>query len=134
MPRFSSTSLRERPASQRAVAEAEVRVRAGRALVNELLQEMWGKVTAGEHISTRERALFQLACSDAVRGCAIAVDAVCDAAGTTSNSQDHPLERIARDVRVVRQHVTVANHQIDDAGRVLLGLPAQGLMLAGTRN
>ena len=134
VPRFSSKSLRERPASQRAVAEAEVRVRAGRALVNELLQEMWGKVIAGEHISTRERALFQLACSDAVRGCVSAVDAVCDAAGTTANSQDHPLERIARDVRVVRQHVTVANHQIDDAGRVLLGLPAQGLMLAGTRN
>ncbi len=95
---------------------------------------MWGKVIAGEHISTRERALFQLACSDAVRGCVSAIDAVCDAAGTTANSQDHPLERIARDVRVVRQHVTVANHQIDDAGRVLLGLPAQGLMLAGIRN
>ena len=49
-------------------------------------------------------------------------------------SRAQALERIARDVRVVRQHVTVANHQIDDAGRVLLGLPAKGLMLAGTRN
>lgn len=134
VPRFSSTSLRERPASQRAVAEAEVRLRAGRALVTELLEEMWGRVIAGEHISTRERALFQLACSDAVRGCVSAVDAVCDAAGTTANQQAHPLERIARDVRVVRQHVTVASHQIDDAGRVLLGLPPTGLMLAGNRS
>ncbi len=133
VPRFTSSSLRERPASQRAVAEAEVRVRAGRALVGELLEEMWGKVIAGEHISTRERALFQLACSDAVRGCVSAVDAVCDAAGTTANKQEHPLERISRDVRVVRQHVTVASHQIDDAGRVLLGLAPEGLMLAGTR-
>ena len=105
-----------------------------RALVNELLDEMWGKVVAGEHISTRERAIFQLACSDAVRGCVAAVDVLCDAAGTTANRQDHPLERIARDVRVVRQHLTVASHQIDDAGRVLLGLPAEGLMLAGQRD
>ncbi len=133
VPRFASRSLRERPASQRAVAEAEVRVRSGKALVAELLEVMWRKVVAGEHVSTRERALFQLACSDAVRGCVNAVDTVCDAAGTTANQQAHPLERIARDVRVVRQHVTVANHQIDDAGRVLLGLPAEGLMLVSSK-
>ena len=53
------------------------------------------------------------------------------AAGTTANQKEHPLERIGRDVRVVRQHVTVASHHIDDAGRVLLGLPPEGLMLSG---
>jgi len=132
VPRFSSRSLRQRPASHRAVAEAEVRVRAGGALVRELLEEMWAKVLTREHISTQERAIFQLACSDAVRGCVSAVDAVCDAAGTTANQRDHPLERIARDIRVVRQHVTVASHQMDDAGRVLLGLRPEGLMLAGS--
>lgn len=133
VPRFTSRSLRERPASQRAIAEAEVRVMKGAALVRTLLDDMWGKVVGRAHISTRERALFQLACSDAVRGCVEAVDLLCDAAGTTANQQEHPLERIARDVRVVRQHVTVASHQIDDAGRVLLGLPATGLMLSGNR-
>jgi len=101
--------------------------------VRELLDDMWDKVLERAHISTRERAIFQLACSDTVRGCVEAVDRLCDAAGTTANQQDHPLERIARDIRVVRQHVTVASHQIDDAGRVLLGLPATGLMLAGNR-
>jgi len=134
VPRFTSRSLRERPASQRAIAEAEVRVRGGRALVRELLEAMWARVLAGDHITTRERAIFQLACSDAVRGCVEAVDRLCDAAGTTANQLDHPLERIGRDIRVVRQHVTVAGHQMDDAGRVLLGLPAEGLMLAGSRD
>jgi alkylation response protein AidB-like acyl-CoA dehydrogenase len=133
VPRFTSTSLRERPASQRAIAEAEARVRGGRALVHELLGRMWEQVCSGAHITTEERALFQIACSDAVRGCVQAVDAICDAAGTTANQQEHPLERIGRDIRVVRQHVTVASHQMDDAGRVLLGLPPQGLMLAGAR-
>jgi alkylation response protein AidB-like acyl-CoA dehydrogenase len=131
VPRFTSRSLRDRGAAQRAVAEAEVRVLAARALVMQLVEELWNRVEARAHISTRERAIFQLACSDAVRGAVAAVDAICDAAGTSANQKAHPLERIARDIRVVRQHVTVASHHIDDAGRVLLGLPAEGLMLAG---
>jgi hypothetical protein len=97
----------------------------------QLVEEMWEKVCASAHITTRERALFQLACSDAVMGAVEAVDNVSDAAGTTANQKAHPLERIGRDVRVVRQHVTVASHHIDDAGRVLLGLPPKGMMLAG---
>ena len=131
VPRFTSRSLRERAASQRAVAEAEVRVLSARTLVLALVDVMWRKVLAGAHITTRERAVFQLACSDAVRGAVSAVDQVCDAAGTTANQREHPLERIGRDIRVVRQHITVASHHIDDAGRVLLGLAPEGLMLAG---
>mgnify|MGYP001812009653 CR=1 FL=1 len=75
--------------------------------------------------------MFQLACSDSARGCKEAVDKLCDAAGTTANVRGHPLERIARDVRVVTQHVTVAPHHIEDAGRILVGLNAQEAMLAG---
>ena len=56
----------------------------------------------------RDRALLQIVCSDAVRTAADAVDTVVEAAGTTANKLGHPLERIARDVRVVRQHFTVA--------------------------
>jgi uncharacterized glyoxalase superfamily protein PhnB len=36
----------------------------------------------------------------------------------------------ARDARVIRQHVAVAPQHLDDAGRVLLGLPPEGLMLS----
>lgn len=131
VPRFSSKSLRDRASAQRAVAQAEVRILAARALLMELVEEMWDKVSARDHITTRERALFQLACSDAVVGAVEAVDHVSDAAGTTANQRVHPLERIGRDVRVVRQHVTVASHHIDDVGRVLLGLPPKGMMLTG---
>ena len=130
-PRFSSRSLQERPRAHRAIAEATARFRSGRALVIELLDEMWQKVQARDHITSRERALFQLACSDSARGCKEAVDHLCDAAGTTANVRGHPLERIARDVRVVTQHVTVAPHNIEDAGRILLGLQAKEAMLAG---
>ena len=66
VPRFTSRSLRDRPFAQRAIARAEVRLRAGRALVFELLEAMWTKVCSAEKVTTRDRALFQIACSDAV--------------------------------------------------------------------
>jgi len=128
-PRFSSKSLRDRPSAHRAIAEAEVRVLASRALLMELVAKLWQQVLNEEHITTRERAIFQIACSDAVQGCVEAVDLVSDAAGTSANFQSHPLERIARDVRVVRQHITVAGFHIEDGGRALLGLPPEGAML-----
>lgn len=130
-PRFTSRSLRNRGRAQRAAAEAEIRVRGARALVFELVEELWADVLAGRKIAGQQLAIFQAACSDAVAGCTEAVDRLCDAAGTTANQKGHPLERLARDARVVRQHATVASHHIDDAGRVLLGLPAEGLMLKG---
>ncbi len=131
MPRFSKRGLTERPRAQRSVAEAEVRLQAGRAWVLDLLDQLWQKVQAGEPVSSRERALFQLACSDSVRSCVEGVGLLCDAAGTSANLKSCPLERIQRDIRVVGQHLTVAPHHIEDAGRVLLGLPAQEMMLAG---
>ena len=120
---------REHPAAQQAIAKAEVRLRSSRALVMELVGEMWQKVQDGKEISLKEKAIFHIACSDAARAAAESVDRVCEAAGTSANFKDHPLERIARDVKVIRQHVTVASHHIEDGGRVLLGLPANGMML-----
>ena len=130
VPRFTSKSLKERGWAQRAIAESEVRVRSVRALVIELLGSLWEKAVQGEKVSDKEAALFQLACSDAVRCCIASVDRLVEAAGTTANQKGHPLERVARDIRVVGQHQTVAPHHIEDAGRVLLGLPAVDAMLA----
>jgi alkylation response protein AidB-like acyl-CoA dehydrogenase len=131
VPRFSRSTLRERGRAQRAVAEAEVRVLGARALVMALVADLWEDVLAERPVPGRQLAIFQAACSDAVAGACEAVDRLADAAGTTANTIGHPLERLLRDVRVVRQHVTVASHHIDDAGRVLLGLPGEGLMLRG---
>ncbi len=129
VPRFSSATLRERPLAQEAVAAAEARLRGARAFVMEAVTEVWDAVVDGDRPSDEQRALLQIACSDAVRASAEAVDRVAEAAGTTANFLDSPLERRARDVRVVRQHMTVAPHHLGDAGRVLLGLPPQGVML-----
>ncbi len=132
--RLTARMLRERPFAQRAVALAEARLRGARASVFERTEAMWRKVVAGEEFTLRDRALFQIVCSDAVLAAAQAVDTVAEAAGTSANQIEQPLERIARNVRVVRQHVTVAPHHIEDGGRVLLGLEPSGLMLSGLRD
>jgi alkylation response protein AidB-like acyl-CoA dehydrogenase len=98
--------------------------------VLEAVDELWDGALEGRRPTDRERALLQIACSDAARASADAVDWVAEAAGTTANRLDSPLERYARDARVIRQHVTVAPQHLDDAGRVLLGLPPEGLMLS----
>jgi len=129
VPRFTSKSLKNRGWAQRALAESEVRVLAARALVIELVESLWEKARLDQPVSAKEAAIFQLACSDAVRGCIASVSQLVEAAGTTANQKGHPLERTARDIKVVGQHQTVAPHHIEDAGRVLLGVPAVDAML-----
>ena len=121
-PRFTSRPLRDRPFAQRAVAAAEARLIGCRAALMELSAASWRTVTAGGEVSARDRALFQLVASDAARAAVEVVETLCEAAGTSANRLGEPLERIARDVRVVRQHATVAPHLMEDAGRTLLGL------------
>lgn len=130
LPRFSGVKLRERPGAQRAVAQAEARLRGARAFVFERVEALWADAHAGRTPGAEDRALLQLACIDCAAACVEAVDLVADVAGTTANRLDFPLERRARDVRVVRQHVTVASYHLEDVGRVLLGLEAEGFMLA----
>jgi len=130
-PRFSSGKLRERNHAHIAAAEAEVRIVRSRAALMEQVESMWAKNLQGANISTRDRAVFQIVCSDGVRACVEAVDLLADAAGTSANQLGSALERASRDVRVVRQHASVASHHIADGGRALLGLVPQGLMLSG---
>ena len=130
VPRFTSKSLKHRGWAQRAIAESEVRVRCARALMIELVELMWEKARFNQTVSDKEAAIFQLACSDAVRSCIASVHQLVEAAGTTASQKGHPLERTARDIQVVGQHQTVAPHHIEDAGRVLLGVPAVDAMLA----
>ncbi len=128
-PRFTTRTLRDRPFAQRAVAHAEARLLGARAALLELAAKTWETVTAGNEVAPRQQALFHIVASDAARAAVEVVETLCEAAGTTANRVGEPLERIARDVRVVRQHATVAPHLIEDAGRALLGLEAESAVV-----
>ena len=132
-PRFASTSMRERPYVQRTLAESEARYLGWRAAAYTLAAGLWRKTEDGVVIAAADLARFQAVCSDAANGVADMVHSLCGAAGTSANANAAPLSRIARDATVVRQHVTVAPHHMEDAGRLLLGLEPREIMLRGIK-
>ncbi len=128
-PRFTTKTVRDRPFAQRAIALAEARLTGARAALMELTAASWETVVRGDEVSDRDRALFHIVASDTARAAVETVDILCEAAGTSANRIGDPLERISRDVRVVRQHATVAPHLMEDAGRALLGLESQSAVV-----
>jgi len=130
-PRFSSKKMRERSYVQRTLAEAEARWLGSRAATYTLTQQLWRQVARGESPGSSELARFQAVCSDAVNGVSELVHNLAGAAGTSANAAGTRLARIARDSAVVRQHLSVAPHHLEDAGRLLLGLAPQEVMLRG---
>jgi len=122
-PYTATQLLRERPQAQLAVAEAEALLGAGRAFLLEVVGQMWAEVCAGREPPRELRVRQRLAASFCTDACVRAVDTIVRAAGSTANFLSSPLERHARDVRVVQSHVTVAPAVFETAGRALLGLP-----------
>jgi alkylation response protein AidB-like acyl-CoA dehydrogenase len=125
VPRAMTVPLRERQHAQVSLADAETRLRSARAFVFEAVDEVWQETLAGRPASTKQRALVQLACSQAVVAAARAVELVHAAAGTTANFLASPLERRMRDVHAVGQHIMVSPAQIEPAARALLGLESR---------
>ena len=128
-PRLASKPLRERPRAQLAIAQAEATLRAARAFVFDAVGEEWDTVCRGDVADRRQRALVRLACSHACQEAIRAVELVHSAAGTSANLEDSPIGRARRDVAVVAQQLMVAPQFIEDAGRVLLGLDPNELIL-----
>ncbi|MEJ2132190.1 MAG: acyl-CoA dehydrogenase family protein [Gammaproteobacteria bacterium] len=128
-PRGSRTLLNERVEAQIAMANAEATLRSARAFVFESVGEMWETVLRGDAPSAEQRALVQLACSNAASAAVDAVGHVHAASGASANFRTNPLERCFRDVQVVRQQIMASPQWIRSAGRVLLGLQSDAYIL-----
>jgi len=122
VPRGSSDLLRDRATVQAIVGEAEATLRSGRALLFDVVEEMWETVLAKELIAERQRADLRLAMTHAAQSAAKATHMVCAAAGTTSIFTSSPLERYARDAEVVTRHNQLQAVNYEAVGRTALGL------------
>ncbi|MGH7308448.1 MAG: acyl-CoA dehydrogenase family protein [Candidatus Rokuibacteriota bacterium] len=122
IPRSSSDLLRERSMVQARVGEAEALLRAGRAFLFDVVQEMWETVHAREFVTERQRSDLRMAMTHAAQSAAQATHMVCAAAGTTSIFNSSPLERYARDAEVVTRHNQLQFVNYEAVGRTLLGL------------
>jgi alkylation response protein AidB-like acyl-CoA dehydrogenase len=121
-PRNSSDLLRERVMVQAQVGEAEALLRSGRALLFDVVGEMWETALARQPISERQRSELRMAMTHAAQNAARATHMVCASAGTTSIFARSPLERYARDAEVVTRHNQLQFVNYEAVGRTLLGL------------
>ena len=122
IPRSSSELLRERVMVQAQVGEAEALLRSGRALLFDVVEEMWETVLARELVTERQRSDLRMAMTHAGQSAARATHMVCVAAGTTSIFASSPLERYARDAEVVTRHNQLQFVNYEAVGRAVLGL------------
>jgi alkylation response protein AidB-like acyl-CoA dehydrogenase len=124
IPQGSRTSLRDSPGAQLALAEAEARLRSGRAFVIDIVGTIWDAILDDREITAHDRTLLRLACASCCRDAVTAVDLVAEQIGMAASTGPRAFTRAIRDVRVVPQHFWVAPSAIADAGRRLLGLEA----------
>ena len=127
-PRASNRKLSDRPFAQRQLAKAEARLRTVRAAIYEHADYVTDICYSDEMLGDEDIAVAHLLATEATAASVEVVDWVCEAAGTSANVIGQPLERISRDVRVVRQHATVAPHHIDDIGQALMGKGLRGFL------
>src|SRR5262249_19640215 len=121
VPRSSSELLRDRALVQAQVGEAEAILRSGRALLFDVVGEMWQAAAAARPITERQRADLRLAMTHAAQSAATATHMICAAAGTTSIFTSSPLERYARDAEVVTRHNQLQFVNYEAVGRTVLG-------------
>ncbi|MGH7388996.1 MAG: acyl-CoA dehydrogenase family protein [Candidatus Rokuibacteriota bacterium] len=121
-PRSFAGLLRDRVLVQAQVGEAEARLRSGRALLFDVVGEMWNTVVAGALVTERQRSDLRMAMTHAAQSAARATHMVCVAAGTTSIFESSPLERYARDAEVVTRHNQLQFVNYEAVGRTMLGL------------
>jgi len=119
----SPVLLRDKPAVQIGVAQAEGLVRAGRALLFGEIESMWRNAGAGRAITLRDRVLARLAAVQATRAAIEAVDIAHELGGGAALQEGARLERCFRDVHAIGQHAALsAQVNLEPIGQVLLGL------------
>ncbi|HSF05701.1 MAG TPA: acyl-CoA dehydrogenase family protein [Methylomirabilota bacterium] len=122
IPRSAPGLLRDRVMVQAQVGEAEALLRSGRALLFDVVEEMWNTVLARDLVTESQRSDLRMAMTHAAQSAARATHMVCVAAGTTSIFESSPLERYARDAEVVTRHNQLQFVNYEAVGRTLLGL------------
>lgn len=124
-PVGSARTLAERPVVQVEVARTEAARRSARALVREVVEQ----ATASGAVTDDDRRNLRLAATNAVWASAGAVDRMYHAGGGAAIHEDHPLQRVFRDIHVATQHAMVAERTLEPVGRMALGLPTDTRMM-----
>jgi len=124
---FRSSKLDERPVVHRKIAEADLKLRAARALMHERYEQLWRKVNAGESPDGSDIADVRAIC---VYATDVAIETATMAyhfAGNTGLHHPHILGRLLRDLNTAGIHQVMSDTAYENHGKFRLGLPADPL-------
>jgi alkylation response protein AidB-like acyl-CoA dehydrogenase len=116
--------MRDHPDLQAAVAASDAAISSARMHLYSQAGQLWHLAAEQRAFQEADVASVFAASWHATRTVSEVVDALYSLAGTSAIYQDNPLERISRDLRVMRQHVLTQPLWPEQAGRVRLGLNA----------
>jgi indole-3-acetate monooxygenase len=125
----SMRTLAERSATHAAAADAEAALRAARLLYYTAIEAAWEAAHSDEPVSVTLRRDLRLAATHAVRASADTVRSLYDLAGGPAIYDASPLQRRFRDAYTATAHFQVNAASRELQGRLLLGQPAETLML-----
>jgi alkylation response protein AidB-like acyl-CoA dehydrogenase len=121
---FRSSKLDERQVVHRQIAEADLKLRAARALMHERYAELWDKVNADGRPDAADIADVR---AIAVHATDIAIATATMAfhfAGATGLHHPHVLGRLLRDLNTAGIHQVMSDTAYENHGKFRLGLPA----------
>lgn len=118
--------LGESPAVQVQIAQAEARWRSSRAYLREMIREIWQTADAGEELTLDQRARLRIASTHAINEARDVAEYAYRAAGSSAILKSNPFERRFRDINAAAQQVQGQPSNMEQAGRVFLGMDIGG--------
>jgi alkylation response protein AidB-like acyl-CoA dehydrogenase len=118
-------TLREEAFVQDAVGRAAALLGAARAYLFATIGELWATLEAGQEVSLRQRADFQVVHTQVFAMCTEAVELLYKARGGSAVYTGTVLDRCLRDMVTMNQHVGNSLRAYAMGGSLLLGLPAE---------
>jgi alkylation response protein AidB-like acyl-CoA dehydrogenase len=125
VPLLSPAPLATDPVFHLDLATADTELRAARALVYEVTDEVWAAALAGFELSMDLRARVRAAGVWCAARAAAVVDTAYRSGGGSSPYADSPLQRRLRDIHALTQHFLVRRNTLVTAGAVLAGQDVQ---------
>lgn len=102
---YEGVKQRDKPIAQAHLGEAQVRVRALRAVLADTVAGLENAVLAGEPVAKTTRAQARLAAAHIVRESRAVISMLLGASGASAHFLTNPLQRAKRDVDVLAGHV-----------------------------
>jgi alkylation response protein AidB-like acyl-CoA dehydrogenase len=124
---FRPTKLAERQVVHRQIAEADLKLRAARALMHERYEELYRKVNAGGEPDGRDIADVRAICVHATDVAIGVATMAYHFAGNTGLRHPHVIGRLLRDLNTAGIHQVMSDTAYENHGKYRLGLAADPL-------